>query len=296
MSTPTTARHAAGTSDGTTSVGGRFRATTHTEPVIALGAPVASTEFVQDRLEAGGFGALLGEAEIGQVTSRLNAARTFADEDIEREAEAVYRARAGISLRDGANARSAVFVLRGEGHQDLAEAVDRLFNTRTHATPEGSTHQPVPAEDPRVQDGQVFDTITVEGTTFHRLRPGVEASTPYRLRLQTNRPMTDAEQRNLAALTGYAYKAAVRGEPLGEPERDSPYSFIVDADTTKSRVDDLGAAMSDFVETLPAMLEDGSPIRTTNQKGAGTAGTRLVPGFGEPDLRVEIYVDDAWGI
>lgn len=155
-----------------------------------------------------------------------------------------------------------------------------------------------------VQAGQVFDTVVVvdrypydgewrtSETQFHRRRPGVFGGTPYAMRIQANRPLDD-EMRVMAGLVGYAYRSTVAGESIGQPMRDSPYSFVVSSDTTKTSRDDLGMALEEFEEALPGMIKDGSPIRKTNRAGAGTQGTRLVDGLG-PDLKFELYYDDAW--
>lgn len=138
-----------------------------------------------------------------------------------------------------------------------------------------------------------FDTVDVPGRgTFHRRRDGVYPGTPYAMRFEANRPLTDDEMRQMAQLIGYRYAATVRGERLPDPERDSPYSFVLSTDTTKSRSDDLGIALEDFEEDLDGFVHAGSPVRTTDRAGAGTKGTRLVDGLGDPDLHIEIYYDD----
>jgi hypothetical protein len=156
---------------------------------------------------------------------------------------------------------------------------------------------------PEVQSGKVFDTVDVvdhyeinghwhdSTDRFYRRRPGVFGGTPYAMRIQANRPLNDEEMRKMAGLMGYAYRATIAGEPIGSPMRDSPYSFVVSSDMTKSSRDDLGMGLEDFEESLPRVLAEGSPIRKTNRAGAGTQGTRLVEGFGS-DLTFELYYDD----
>lgn len=112
------------------------------------------------------------------------------------------------------------------------------------------------------------------------------------MRFQANRELTEDEKQQFAGLIGYAYRSAVRGEPIGSPISDSPYSFVVSADTTKSRRDDLGQALEEFEDLLPEIVQDGSPVRTTNRSGPGTEGTRLVEGLNDPNLKFEIYYDD----
>jgi hypothetical protein len=164
------------------------------------------------------------------------------------------------------------------------------------ATTDSTT--PMMSTSPEVQSGKVFDTVLVdegEGYTrcFHRRRPGMFAGNPYSMRFQVNRRLTEDDARHLAGLVGYAYRATIAGESIGHPEIDTPFSFIVSADMTKSSRDDLGMGLEDFEATLPRVLAEGSPIRKTDRAGAGTQGTRLIEGFG-PDLVAEIYYDDAF--
>lgn len=99
--------------------------------------------------------------------------------------------------------------------------------------PDGIT-APVPADDPRVQAGEVFDQVEVDNWgTFHRRRAGVAPGTPYAMRIQANRELDDDEKRRLAGLIGYAYRSTVAGEPLGDPYSDSPYSFVVSSDMSR---------------------------------------------------------------
>lgn len=70
-----------------------------------------------------------------------------------------------------------------------------------------------------------------------------------------------------------------------------PFSFVVSADATKSASDDTGVAFERFHDQLPELLLDGSPIRKTDRAGAGTRGTRLVEGFNDADLKIELYYD-----
>ncbi len=114
------------------------------------------------------------------------------------------------------------------------------------------------------------------------------------MRIQANRALTEDEKSRFAGLTGYAYRATISGESLGYPDSDSPYSFVVSSDMTKSSRDDLGVGLEEFEDQLPRMIQEGSPVRKTNRAGAGTAGTRLVEGFNDPTLTFEIYYDAVW--
>lgn len=176
-----------------------------------------------------------------------------------------------------------VFTVPESGRQIPVEKANPL--------PDGKS-APVPGDDPRLQAGEVFDKVESDWGTFHRRREGVHPGTPYAMRLQANRPLSDAEKSQVAGLVGYAYRSTIAGESLGNPESDSPYSFMVGADMTKSRRDDLGIALEEFEERFPQMIQEGSPVRSTNKSGPGTAGTRLVEGFNDPALKFEIYYDD----
>ena len=106
--------------------------------------------------------------------------------------------------------------------------------------------------------------------------------------------LSDSDIQQTAQLLGYQYAATIRGERLGGPVRDTPYSIVIAADTTKSSSDDLGIALEDFERTLFKTIADGSPVRKTNRAGAGTQGTRLVEGLGASTPTFEIYYDDIY--
>lgn len=156
--------------------------------------------------------------------------------------------------------------------------------------------------DPFVENGGVADQVVVlnrtgdgeelYGTVFHRRRDGVAPYWPYAMRFQANRPLSPDEMRHAAGLIGYAYRANVRGESLGEPVPDTPYSFTVSADSTKTARDDVGVAFAEFEDALPDLIASGSPVRKTDRSGPGTKGTKLIEGFDDPELRFEIFYDD----
>lgn len=137
------------------------------------------------------------------------------------------------------------------------------------------------------------DIVIVSGYgPFHRSRDGVSPDVPSAMRFEADRPLTDEETQRLAQLIGYKYSTLGRGEPMGDPERDSARSFIMGADTTKGRV---YSHLDDFEDNLEEFLNEGSPVRKTNRAGAGTKGTRLVEGFGDPTLKIEVYYDSVIG-
>lgn len=150
---------------------------------------------------------------------------------------------------------------------------------------------PIDASDPRVRHGSVYDTVVSDGVAFHRRREGVYPDTPDAMRFQTDRELTDEDIQRFASLVGYAYRVEVRGEPLSDPVRDSPYSFVIGTDMTKSQSDDLGMALERFEEALPQLIAEGSPERKTDRAGEGTKGTRLIDGVGA-GIRFETYYDD----
>jgi len=160
-----------------------------------------------------------------------------------------------------------------------------------YVAPEQSSAPTVLSDDARVQNGEVLNEVTVDGTVYHRRRDGVYADWPYSMRFQANRPISESEARKMAQIIGYNYRATVAGESLGDPEMDSPYSFTVYSDTTKTRRDDLGIAMEEFEDNFDNMIQEGSPVRKTDRAGQGTKNTRLVDGFNDPSLKVEIYYD-----
>lgn len=293
--------------------GGEFTAHGHSDNVPALSAPTTSEYFVSYRLGEFGFTGHMAAGEIAQVTAELNASRDFRDENITAVADRVHLETVGYTLTDAVAAEEGLGHLALLGHEDEAAALRRVIaaagpgnapeadifdipgtGTRLHvlrpAEADGVT-VPVPANDPRLVAGQVFDKVTApDGTVFHRRREGVYPNEPYAMRIQANRPLREEEKLQMAGLLGYAYAAQVRGEGFSMPESDSPYSFVVDVDTTKSRSDDLGAAMGRFENDIPRMLLEGSPARKTAVKGP--VGSRAVEGFNEPDLAIEVYYDD----
>lgn len=307
MSTPTQARVDRGVPSG-----GEFTAFGHSDNVPALSAPTTNDDFVSYRLGEFGFSGRMAAGEIARVTAELNASRDFRDENITAVADRVHLETVGYTLTDAVAAEEGLGHLTLFGHEDEAAAIRRVLaaagpaktpeadifsvpdtDTRLHVLrPEEAdgVTVPVPANDPRLIAGQVFDKVTCpDGRVFHRRREGVYPNEPYAMRIQANRPLREEEKLQMAGLLGYAYAAQVRGEGFSMPASDSPYSFIVDVDTTKSRSDDLGAAMGRFEKDIPRMLLEGSPARKTPLKGP--IGSRAVEGFNEPDLSIEVYYD-----
>jgi hypothetical protein len=145
-----------------------------------------------------------------------------------------------------------------------------------------------------------FQTETIlvprDVTRFHKIDEsrGVFAGTPYAVRVQVGKRLTNAEVEQLGQIIGYAWAQHIRGERLGAVQRHGHSAVVFhNADSTKSVRDDLGEAWDDFVCDLPLMVKNGTPVRMTNRKGPGTKGTRLVNGLGDVG-QVTIWVDDVW--
>lgn len=138
--------------------------------------------------------------------------------------------------------------------------------------------------------------VPVDTIRFHKIdeSKGVFAGEPYALRVQVGKRLTNAQVDQLGQIVGYAWAQHVRGERLGQAKRHGHSAVVFfSADSTKSVRDDIGEAWDDFLADLPGMVRDGSPIRTTNRKGPGTRGTRLVEGLGDVG-EVTVWVDDVW--
>lgn len=131
--------------------------------------------------------------------------------------------------------------------------------------------------------------MDTDGSPLHRARPGVYPDVPYRIAICADRDLSDADMKSMAQAIGYAYRAGVRGEPLGWPERLSPRAFVVPVDATKTDSDDLGVAMERFESSVGDIVVNGSPVRKSNRYGAGTAGTRLVEPVGP--IAFALYYD-----
>lgn len=271
--------------------GGQFAATQHTDPDMDLPAPAESFDerIQRERIDApwgwDTFAATIGEDEA-------------------RELYDTHHGSLGAAMMDRLS--TSMLPARSEDPWEGTSARDRIrsgMNTAPHhelvppaPVPDLPDDEPWPVEHPAVQGGAVFDSVSVDDQVFHRRRDKVYPGEPYAIRLQANRPLTDDEADHVAGAMGYAYRSTIAGESLGVPERDTPYSFVVSADTTKSARDDLGMALEEFEDTLPTMIDEGSPVRKTDRAGAGTKGTRLVEGMHEPDLTFEVYYDDVYDL
>ena len=278
---------------------GAFTDKPQSAPETALGAPTVTGSFIDSWIRTSNTHGTVTDEVAAEAAATLNTGRNFSDERIAEVLDQISVRDRGCTHADEVKFHDAVELLRRSGHESAADDVYSyvsLVQAHRGGTPVVSDDEPVfaivatEADDARVQAGEVLDNVVAFGTFFHRRREGVYADEPSAIRLQASSPLSDDEMQRLAQLAGYAYAAGVRGEPIGEPERDSRFSFVVGADTTKSRSDDISVAMQRFEDSLPELIEHGSPVRMTNRSGPGTAGTRLIDGLG-PGLTVEIYYD-----
>jgi hypothetical protein len=279
---------------------GTFTTKAQTAPETALiAAPTVDGPFIERWNEFAGRPTL--DSTVAQlVAEELNETRNFSDQNIADNIDAAHTAIHGYTPAVKAKYDFALTTLRRNGFGDSAEDVEAYVGAliakqeapeMTDAQAAAATDSITPTSDPRVQAGMVLDTVVApDGTVFHRRRDTVFPDWPNEIRVQANRKLSEDEQNNLAALVGYAYKAQVRGEQMSDAEFDSPYSLIMGADVTKTASDDAGLALERFEESLTELVAEGSPIRKTDRKGPGTAGTRLIPGFGA-GFSIELYYD-----
>lgn len=277
-------------------VGGQFAHAAHAESAVSLQAPTVGPDFVAGRLEEFGLPTDITGQHLDQVVDRLNYSRDFSDVNIVAVANELHARDHGFTLHDVVRAQEGIDVLRSTGHNVHAGALQRILQSKLDGgaggavdssgsagpIPDGKT-VPVPANDPRVQAGQVFERVAAENSVFvHSSVSGYPQDTQA-IRFQANRPLTDSEAYALSGIVGYANRAAVGGEPLDDPQhgpsRDSPYSFIAHIDTNKGRQGDF----EKFEAMIPGIIEEGTAPR------ASRGGTRAIEPFGDPDLKLEIY-------
>ena len=209
-------------------------------------------------------------SDVGSLTSDIAFHVTQAHNEYERDARAA-----------------------GEIDPTLVREVTDPATTPLTGVPIGSMSNPINIDDPRVHRGEVFDTLRrSDGTLWHRARKGFSADWPYEIRLQADRELTDDEKHHASQLLGYQYRSTVAGERLGQIDSDTPFSFSVYADTSKSSRGSIGSAICDLEDGLPCMMENGSPARTTDRQGP--KGSQLVEGFGPNAPQFEIYYDSIY--
>ena len=108
------------------------------------------------------------------------------------------------------------------------------------------------------------------------------------IRVEIDRELTVSQVLRAAGALGYALREHLVGDPLSLPRvalSTEPDTTILEFeyDSTKSKRSD-----PDYFEAFDAAMdyiEEGSPIRTTDRRGPGTQGTRLVEGIGPIGMR-----------
>ena len=130
-------------------------------------------------------------------------------------------------------------------------------------------------------------------TTDYALKIYGDTDCFYSLRVTIDRVLTLAEVEQVSGCLGYGL-APLAGEGLSDPERilfGLDYTAIdYSYDSTKSRRDD--PDFQQAFENAARYIQEGTPIRTTNRAGAGTAGTRLVEGIGPCQIVIDVDPDD----
>mgnify|MGYP003631087714 CR=1 FL=1 len=267
--------------------GGQFSTMNRDEASVELDQKDVDVPQVTAWLQRNGLG--LSCEAVNAMTWHINSADAPITDilmsDVYRQ---VHEDEYGFSHEDRQKFIQALEVLEAQGRTDLADAVRKVsVSTATVEPAEQDVASAVhDSSDFRVQAGEVFDSVrTADGTVFHRATGINWADEPQAVRLQANRPLSDEELGQISDLTKYALASSVHGEALGEPERDTPYSFVLGHDFTKGSPDRAGV----FEAGLARIVTEGSPPLKTNRKGP--IGSQTVPGTGDQSLKFEIYYD-----
>ncbi|GGB68750.1 hypothetical protein [Deinococcus soli (ex Cha et al. 2016)] len=114
----------------------------------------------------------------------------------------------------------------------------------------------------------------------------------YTLGLLIERRLTADEALRAAGCLGYAL-AKMNGETLGEPVSMvfTPASTYLTFWFDSTKCHRSSYSFEEAFAEAARMIEQGTPVRTTNRAGAGTAGTRLVQGIGPVALTLSLDVD-----
>jgi len=150
-----------------------------------------------------------------------------------------------------------------------------------------ATQEPkvIDSSDSRIQNGEVFDTITSNGILFERSREDIEPSYyTDSIRLQFSRPLSEEETKAARDLVAYAWKAQIRGtKQLGEAEQDSPYSFIAEADVQASPRRNPVSALRYMEGDIHDYIANGTSQQNESLR---------IPAV-DSDLRVEVYYGES---
>jgi len=95
-----------------------------------------------------------------------------------------------------------------------------------------------------------------------------------RVALRFNRPLSDAEAEHAASLAEYAWRSSLHKAPFGQARQTDDRTLVFACDSDQS-----SHPASDFASTLPGLMTQGSPVRTTDRSGPGTKGTRALDGL-----------------
>lgn len=116
-------------------------------------------------------------------------------------------------------------------------------------------------------------------------RPESDPGEFYRIRVTTDRPLSDTDARWLFGLLGYAFREHLRGEPLGEPAREAPNCWTASYDITKSASDDWLWRFPEALAAARQYVREGTPPYKTSR--AGPVGSRKIAGLGPIELTFE---------
>lgn len=106
------------------------------------------------------------------------------------------------------------------------------------------------------------------------------------LSVKLNRKLTTEEINRVAGCIGYGLTPHLHGSVLSEPQRvtltpgSTTITFECDISTCVRSNPDTQAALFDMAR----YVQEGTPLRKTDQQGPGTRGTRLVEGIGDTHL------------
>lgn len=121
--------------------------------------------------------------------------------------------------------------------------------------------------------------VPAKKAVFAQVEPGDTVKEFNSLRVEANRPLSNAESHQLFELVEYAWITMVRGQELTEKISDTKESIVVDAELGRSfsskpleRFDEFLGEINDFIRT-------GSPVRRN--------GSRKVEGM---DIEVTVWV------
>lgn len=136
-------------------------------------------------------------------------------------------------------------------------------------------------------------TLVVAGRTFHLRHARVVPARPSAILLVFGCDLDSETTRQVAGLVGYAHRTAVRSRgDLPEPTRPFANAVMLELDLGGSprRRTPVAAVLAQFEQELSGLMRQGTPVRTSDRAGVGTAGTRLIDGL--PDLGFVVYYDD----